>query len=632
LEKSYATQLTVPPLSAQDSVQVVQAVLQQQTVLPRVAEALFAKAQGNPFFLEELAQTLVEEGVLEGEPASPLTRDLQLPPTVHAVLAARVDRLALEAKRLLQTAAVIGMDVPLPLLHAIAELPAAALHCGLARLQAAEFLFETHDLPEPVYRFKHALTQEVAYGSLLLERRRVLHARIVEALETLTPERVAEGHLDQVNRLAHHAFAGAVWDKALLYCRQAGHKAMGRSAHHEAVRYFEQALHALAHLPQTRNTREQAIDLRLSLRSALHPTGDLGRAKAYLKEAEILAAALDDPRRLGHVSVHLSLHFYLMGAYDQAIGAAQRALALASASGDAALQLLANLHLGIAYQTQADYRRAIDCISQTLTTVDSHERFGEYILAVFTRAYVAACHAELGTFAEGRFVADEGLRIAEAVDHPMSLTFALWGCGLLALRQGDLSRAVTLLERAVRLCQDMGRPASFPLMAAALGATYNLAGRSADAMLLLAPALEQAMASEVVVNQATCSLTLGEAQMMAGLLEEAQVLAEGALSLARMHHERGNEAYALYLHGELAVRREPPDCALAADHYQQALVLAEELDMRPLQAHCHRGLGTLYRQTGRGAQARAALAIAITLYRAMDMTFWLPQAEAALAS
>ena len=142
---------------------------------------------------------------------------------------------------------------------------------------------------------------------------------------------------------------------------------MARSAHHEAVRYFEQALHALAHLPQTRNTREQAIDLRLSLRSALHPTGDLGRAKAYLKEAEILAAALDDPRRLGHVSVHLSLHFYLMGAYDQAIAAAQRALALAAASGEAALPLLANLHLGIAYQTKGDYRHAIDCLSQTLT-------------------------------------------------------------------------------------------------------------------------------------------------------------------------------------------------------------------------------------------------------------------------
>jgi predicted ATPase len=322
---------------------------------------------------------------------------------VHAVLAARVDRLSLEDKCLLQTAAVIGMDVPLPLLHVIAELPAETLYCGLAHLRAAEFLYETHGLPEPAYRFKHALTQEVAYDTLLLERRRVLHANIVEALETFTPERVAEGpsgtkgfpaagqDLDQVNRLAHHAVAGAVWDKALLYCRQAGHRAMARSAHHEAVKYFEQALHALAHLPQTRDTREQAIDLRLCLRSALHPTGELGRANAYLKEAEILAAALDDPCRLAHVSVHLSLHCYLMGAYDEAVAAAQRSLALAAASGDAGLPLLANLHLGIAYQTKGDYRRAIDCLSQTLTALDSQELSGEYILAVFTPAYLAAC-------------------------------------------------------------------------------------------------------------------------------------------------------------------------------------------------------------------------------------------------
>ena len=652
LEKSYATQLTVQPLSAQDSVQVVQSVLQQQTVLPRVAEALFAKAQGNPFFLEELAQTLVEEAVLEGDAASRLTRssstvtDLQLPPTVHAVLAARVDRLSLEAKCLLQTAAVIGMNVPLPLLRAIAELPAAALYCSLGHLQAAELLYETHGLPEPAYRFKHALTQEVAYGSLLLERRRVLHARIVEALGPLTSKRVgaapdakdltAGGQaLDLVDRLAYHALRGEVWDKAVLYCRRAGRKAMARSAHHEAVRYFDQALHALQHLPETRDTREQAIDLRLALRSCLDPCGDLDRALANLREAETLAVALDDPRRLGQVSVSLSLHFYLMGAYDRAIVTAQRALALAAASGDVTLQLLANLHLGIAYQTQGDYRRSIDCLAQTMTALDSvepHERAGEFLPAVFTPAHLAASHAELGTFAEGRSVGDKGLQIAEAVDHPMSLTFALWGSGLLALRQGDLSRAVPLLERAMRLCQDMDRPAFFPLMAAAMGATYTLAGRSADAVLLLTQALEQTMATEVADNQTLCSLTLGEAQMLAGRLEEAQALAEGALLLARAHQERGNEAYSLYLLGELAVRCEPPDCALAEAHYRAALVLAEELGMRPLQAHCHRGLGTVYRQMGRVAQARAALAIAINLYRAMDMTLWLPQAEAALAS
>jgi predicted ATPase len=178
-------------------------------------------------------------------------------------------------------------------LQAIAELPEAALYGGLAHLQAAEFLYETRLFPEQAYTFKHALTHEVAYGSLLQERRRVLHARIVEALETLASDRLAE----QVERLVHHALRGEVWDKALAYCRQAGEKAMARSAHREAMGSFEQALSALQHLPEQRDRREQAIDLRLALRSALAPIGDYGRILATLREAEALAEILDDPRR-----------------------------------------------------------------------------------------------------------------------------------------------------------------------------------------------------------------------------------------------------------------------------------------------------------------------------------------------
>src|SRR5207244_7515087 len=201
---------------------------------------------------------------------------MQMPATVQAVLAARLDRLPPEEKRLLQTAAVMGMEVPLSLLQAVAVLPEATLRLGLTHLQDAEFLYEASLFPELVYTFKHALTQEVAYGSLLHERRRVLHARIVEALEALAGDRMAE-HLE---RLAHHTLRGEVWDKALAYCRQAGEKALARSAHREAVGYFEQALGALPHLPEQRAMREQAIDLRLALRMALRPLGHLGRTLA----------------------------------------------------------------------------------------------------------------------------------------------------------------------------------------------------------------------------------------------------------------------------------------------------------------------------------------------------------------
>src|SRR5262249_16473724 len=205
--------------------------------------------------------------------------------------------------------------------------------------------------------------------------------------------------------------------------------------------------------------REQAIDLRLALRSALFPSGDFGRILALLCEAETLAEALDDPRRLGQVSIFLSRHSYFMGAHDQALAAGQRALALATASGDVVLHALANYYLGAPYIAQGDYHCAIACYRQTMAFFDGarrHERVGLSLPTEVSRAVLAKCYAELGMFAEGRVLGEEGLRLAEAVDNPESLMFASWGIGLLSLHQGDLSRALLLLERAVGICQDTG--------------------------------------------------------------------------------------------------------------------------------------------------------------------------------
>ena len=639
--KTYYTQLRLDPFPPASADALLHALLGDGGGAPHAAplqalkQLLIARAEGNPFFLEESVRTLVETGVLVGQPgayqlAKPLD-NLQVPATVQAVLAARIDRLPSEEKHLLQTASVIGTEVPLPLLQAIAELPEETLHLGLAHLQAAELLYETRLFPEQVYTFKHALTHEVAYSSLLQERRRMLHTRIVEALERLVPDRLAE----QVERLAHHALRGEVWDKALVYCRQAGEKAVARSAYREAVWYFEQALSALPHLPEQRDTREQAIDLRLALRSALLPSGDLGRILVCLREAESLAEALDDSRRLAQVSLFLSFHFNLMGTPDQAITVAQHALALATVSGDNVLHAQANLYLGRPYQLQGDYRRAIDCFRRAVAFFGGarrRERFGQFFLpAVRACAWLAECHAELGTFAEGSAFGDEGLRIAEAVDHPGSLMIASCTLGLLALRQGDLRRALPRLEQAMGICQEADFPAFFSLTTAALGAAYTLAGRDAEAMPLLTQAMAQATATERVDYQVFCRLSLGEAQVLAGRLEEAHALAEQALVHARGHQERGRQAYALRLLGDIHTRHDPPEVEPAETFYQQALALADELGMRPLLAHCHLGLGTLYARIGRPEQARAELSTAMALYRAMDMTFWLPQAEAALA-
>jgi tetratricopeptide (TPR) repeat protein len=525
---------------------------------------------------------------------------------------------------------VLGKDIAVPLLQAIVEQPEEALQHGLAHLQAAEFLYETRLWPERGYTFKHALTQEMAYGSLPQERQRALHARIVETLEAHAGERVAQ----QVEHLAHHALRGEEWDKALAYCRQAGEKAMARSAHREAVGYCEQALSALSHLAETHDTRAQAIDLRLALRSALISSGDHGRILACLREAEAFAAALNDQRRLGQVSVFLCVHFFLIGAHDQAIPAAQRALALATASGDGVLHALANQFLGQAYEFQCDYRRAIDCFRQVIVFLDGaqrRERFGQVVLpAVNSRGRLAECHAELGTFAEGEALAEEGLRIADEVNHPGSLIWASYAVGLLSLRQGHLPRALPRLERAVSLCQDADLPSWLPRVAPALGAAYTLGGRAADAVPLLTRAMEQTIATEMVAYEVLCRLSLGEALALADRLKEAHSLAERALALAQEHQERGHQAYALRLLGEITARCTPPEAEQFEADYQHALVMANELGMRPLAAHCHLGLGMLYHQIGRHEEAQAALFTAVQLYRAMDMTFWIPQAETAL--
>jgi len=622
--KTSYTQQRLEPLPLASADELLQALLGDDPSLVPLTQFLIARTEGNPFFLEESVRTLVEAGVLVGEPGAyrlaQALQTIQVPATVQAVPAARIDRLPPEEKRLLQTAAVIGHEVPLPLLQSIAELPEEALHRGLDHLQAAEFLYETRLFPEREFTFKHALTYEVAYGGLLQERRHILHGRIVEALEVLYAERLAE----QVDRLAHHAVRGELWDKALAYFRQAGEKAMARSAYREAVEYFEQALNVLPHLPEQRDTHEQAVDLRLALRSALHPSGDSERILAYLREAEALAEALDDPRRLGQVSVSLSQYFFFRGAYEQSMASVQRVLALATASGDGVLQALANQRLGIAHWAQGDYRRAIDYFRQTVAFFDGSQRRDRFGLvtppAVQSHALLAGCHAELGMFAEGRPLGEEGLRIAEAIAHPASLMWAYYGIGLLPLCQGDLRRALPLLERAVGSCQEAERPAAFPLAVAALGAAYTVGGRVADAVSLLTQAMEQSVATGRVPFETRCRLSLGEAQVLAGRLEEAQALAERALALARERQERGYQAYALRLLGDIAARREPPESALA-----------EDLGMRPLVAHCHLGLGTLYLTMVRREQAHAALSTAIALYRAMEMHFWLPQAETALA-
>jgi tetratricopeptide (TPR) repeat protein len=356
----------------------------------------------------------------------------------------------------------------------------------------------------------------------------------------------------------------------------------------------------------------------------------------HVRHAETLAAALGDPLRLGHVYATLSTHCWVAGQVDRAIDYSQRTLALADTLEHIGLQAQAHLSLGRVYGDSGDYARAIASLAWNVARLQGELRYARFsgrnsIVAAASRTYLSYCHAERGTFTEGLALAEEGLRIAESVPHPFSLIEACRVMGVLYLCQGDVQRAIPVLERALALCQDWHILLLLPRQAAALGLAYALDGRVAAGLPLAVHGVEQSVTSGQPRHLVPAIAYLSEAYLVAGRLEEAHQHAAQTLDLARQYQYRGHQAWALWLLGESTARQAFPESESAIGHYRQALALAEELGMRPLQAHCHRSLSTLYSQGGQREQARAAISATLALYRDMDMTFWLPQAEAALA-
>ena len=629
--KSYYRQLGLDALPAECVTELLDGLLGSDASLEPVKGMLAARTEGNPFFLEESVRSLIETKAFIGERGAyrlaHAFQGIQVPPTVQSILAARIDRLPPEEKQLLQAGSVIGKDVPYAVLQAVMALPEDVLRRGLEHLQAAEFLYESQLFPDLVYTFKHALSHEVAYSSLVHDRRRALHGQVMRAMEILHCRRPAE----HVERLAHHALRGEVWDEAFQYLREAGLKAVDRSANPVAVECFEQALGALTHLGEGPEIAERAIDVRVDLRGPLTALGDLERLFAYMGEAKALAEASRDRRRLGCVLGYLTQLFIVIGDHDRAMQSGQRALEIAETAGQLDVSVVSNNCLGDTYFSLGDYRRAVEFHGrnmQALTGDLLRQRFGLAGLpAVFSRAWLACALAQLGRFAEGIVHGEEALRIADDARHPYSQIFADFSLGGLYLHKGDFDRAVPRLEHGLGLCQTTGIPLLFPYLASVLGAAYAASHRLREALPLLERAVEALTSMRIMAGRALLGGFLSEGYLLAGRHDQAAELASQALDVAHRQKERGWEAWALHLCGEVSAQA-GAETTKAERFYLESMALAAELGMRPLIAHCHLGLGKLYRRTGDLQKAQEHLTTATTMYRQMDMGFWLVKAEA----
>ena len=616
--------LPIEPLSPPATDELLRGVLGEHRSLKSLRELLVQRSNGNPFFLEEIVRTLVETKRLAGERGAYRLdgelKTLQVPATVQAVLAARIDRLPHDEKLLLQSSAVIGSDVPQALLEAIVDVPVESVGRALASLQSAGFVYEASLFPDVVYRFRSALTRDVAYASLLRDQRRVMHARIVGAIERLYHDR-RTSHIDQ---LAFHASRGEVWVKALIYNRLVGGRAVLHAANGEAVDAFQDALAALKRLPETRETTEQAIDLRLDLRPPLLQLGRLDDVLRVSREAERLASDLGDEARLARVYAYLINYHYLKGETKQAIEYGQRCLEVGRAIGDAALQGLARQYMGQSYHAQGDCERAERALRENIEATAGDQATISYVASC---GWLAFSLADRGAFDAANSYLAEAQRAAETTQHAYSRLIAWTLIGLVWIRRGRLARAVLPLERGLEACRRKHLTVWLPIPLSLLGLAFVRMGHLHEGLRLLEDSVALSRELGIRAYLAAWLVNLAEGFLLDGQHERALETARQALDMAREHGERAHEAQALQVLGDIAARAEFPDATEALARYEEARRLAGELGLRPLFASCLLSLGALAAQTGDMETAALRRSQARRTFDELDMRWGPEQTE-----
>ncbi len=627
--KTYYTQLRLDPLRSESAEDLLQALLGADGGLQPLKQLLIERTEGNPFFLEESVRTLVETQALVGERGAhrlvKALRTIQVPATVQAILAARIDRLPPEDKRLLQSAAVIGHAVPFALLQAITEETDEQFRHRLARLQAAEFLYETALFPDLEYTFRHALTLEVAYQSLPRERRCALHEQVLHALERQWAGRDQE----KIELRAHHAERAELWDQAARYLYQVGEKAFAQARYQACATACQAAIEALDRLGDAADLTLK-LDAYLELWSARSIIGQDDGLGQVGEKAEALARALDDGPRLAQVQLRhaqaVAHEGVMPGTLQSAIEKAREAFERAD-PGDLRTRSYARFILGHACRDLGRVAEALREFGAGLALFEQVDRYGAepglvFPIYVSLSAWRSEAHAALGDFQPAFVSAREALRVATEIHHPTSLAVANRYLGYIHSLRGQMETALPFLERALAIAREHELFQATIFTSAYLAYALVLLGERERGLECLARALKRS-SGVITPRWWHFGTVTASAYLAAGCPEEARTEIRLGLAAATERNAWGHRATWLRLEAQVLQQTDPAD---ARDRLEEALSLAVELGMHPEVAHCHLGLGKLYRRTGKSEQANEHLTTATTMYREMDMTYWLEQA------
>jgi len=619
--KSCYTQLRLDPLGEPEARELLRDLLGEGAGLAPLERLILAQTEGNPFFIEEVVQTLIEERVLRGERGhyrlEQLPTSLHVPATVQGVLAARIDRLGAAEKALLQTLAVIGQAFPWSLLARVAEQPEDTLKSLLTRLQAGEFIYEQPAFPEVEYSFKHALTQEVAYGSLLIERRRALHERTGQAIEALFGAQL-EAHCSE---LAHHFSRSGNAPKAVAYLHCAGRQAVQRSADAEAVVHLTAALGLLETQPDTPERARQELELRITLGPAWMATKGFAapQVEANYTRALALCRQFGEASQFFPVLMGLRTFHQVRGELLTARELAEQLLVLAQEAQDRALLVQAHRALGANLFSLGELDAARAQLEQALVHYDPQQHQSSPISyglepGVLGLAFLALDLWLLGYPDQALAHSEKALALAQTLSHPSASATALIFAAELHLNRRDAQQTRELADAILALATEHGFPLWLAYGTILSGWALAAQGRATEGIEKMQQGLNAYQVTGAGHWRAHFLALLAEAQGRAGQAEAGLKTLAEALDQVDRTQEHVYEAEVYRLKGELTLLQPVPEGKGASRRdeaeacFQQAITIARRQGARSLELRAVMGLNRLWRQQGKPGEARQMLA------------------------
>lgn len=612
--KSYFSQLRIDPLQAESADELLQALLGNDANLKSLQQLLIERTEGNPFFLEESVCDLVETKVLAGERGNyHLQNELvstQVPATVQAVLAARIDRLSSEDKHLLQSASVIGKDFPFALLQAIAELPDERLRQGLAHLQAAELLYERSLFPDLEYTFKHALTHQVTYQSLLRSSRQNCHERIARVLE----HRFADLVETQPQLLAHHYTEAAFGAQAIPYWQRAADRANERAANTEAISHLNKGLELLKALPDSTECRQRELSLYTLLGRTLKDVrgyGDQEVEKAYARARELCRRVGDAPE-LFSTLVGLSIYFLVRAELKIARELAEQLLVMARSVQDPVLMVEAHYAMGVTCFWLGEFVCARDHLEQGIAHYDERRHRSQIALFGQDEGVVCLCRAAvalwyLGYPDQALTRGTEALTLAKRLSHPASLAYATYWVSFLYHQCRDIQKTRELTDISVALSTEQGFAFWPPLAAVLQGWVLSKQGQVAEGIVRMCQGLEALQVGGTEVPRPHALGLLADAYKQARQVREGLSVLDDALAAVNKSGSRWAEAELRLLKGELLMEKTVSDSQQAEICLNQALVVARGQEAKSLELRVTMSLSRLRQSQGKRAEARQLL-------------------------